>query len=218
MNTPDLLPYLQGGDGAVEHVALAATLSGNYGVCRGFELLEHDAIPGSTPRKMSRSSSATGTSTSRPISRFGRRRTCASCASKTTRRFRQPTRPRGRECALAPRTSGCRSATSRLTPAGRDTTCRHSKTYLSDGPASNGAGSGCVWIPTAIRAAVPLPGVGTHAMNVSLPSGRHRESRGCREENSSMKLFRLQGRHHLSAPRQERLPIAIMMASAISQG
>ncbi len=49
VNTPDLLPYhLQGGEPWVfkSRVALAATLSGNYGIYSGFELLEHDAIPG----------------------------------------------------------------------------------------------------------------------------------------------------------------------------
>jgi starch synthase (maltosyl-transferring) len=49
VNTPDLLPYhLQGGEtwAFKSRVALAATLSGSYGVYSGFELLEHDAIPG----------------------------------------------------------------------------------------------------------------------------------------------------------------------------
>ncbi|PIT03187.1 alpha-1,4-glucan:maltose-1-phosphate maltosyltransferase [Bradyrhizobium nitroreducens] len=49
VNTPDLLPYhLQGGEGWAfkSRVALAATLSGSYGVYSGFELLEHEAIPG----------------------------------------------------------------------------------------------------------------------------------------------------------------------------
>ncbi|OAF10919.1 maltotransferase domain-containing protein [Bradyrhizobium neotropicale] len=49
VNTPDLLPYhLQGGEAWAfkSRVALAATLSGNYGVYSGFELLEHSAIPG----------------------------------------------------------------------------------------------------------------------------------------------------------------------------
>ena len=49
VNTPDLLPYhLQSGEAWVfkSRVALAATLSGNYGVYSGFELLEHEAIPG----------------------------------------------------------------------------------------------------------------------------------------------------------------------------
>ncbi|WGD54326.1 DUF3416 domain-containing protein [Bradyrhizobium sp. CB1650] len=49
VNTPDLLPFhLQGGEPWMfkSRVALAATLSGNYGVYSGFELLEHDAIPG----------------------------------------------------------------------------------------------------------------------------------------------------------------------------
>ncbi len=49
VNTPDLLPYhLQGGEPWMfkSRVALAATLSGNYGIASGFELLEHDAVPG----------------------------------------------------------------------------------------------------------------------------------------------------------------------------
>ncbi|MET4373660.1 starch synthase (maltosyl-transferring) [Bradyrhizobium sp. LB12.1] len=49
VSTPDLLPYhLQGGEtwAFKSRVALAATLSGSYGVYSGFELLEHDAIPG----------------------------------------------------------------------------------------------------------------------------------------------------------------------------
>jgi starch synthase (maltosyl-transferring) len=49
VNTPDLLPYhLQSGEpwAFKSRVALAATLSGNYGVYSGFELLEHEAIPG----------------------------------------------------------------------------------------------------------------------------------------------------------------------------
>src|SRR5207248_4444170 len=48
-NTPDLLPYhLQGGEAwrFKSRAALAATLSGNYGIYSGFELLEHEAIPG----------------------------------------------------------------------------------------------------------------------------------------------------------------------------
>jgi len=49
VNTPDILPYhLQGGDPWMfkSRVALAATLSGTYGIYNGFELLEHDPIPG----------------------------------------------------------------------------------------------------------------------------------------------------------------------------
>ncbi|MHC4042349.1 maltotransferase domain-containing protein [Bradyrhizobium sp. 23AC] len=49
VNTPDLLPYhLQGGEAWAfkSRVALAATLSGSYGVYSGFELLEHGAILG----------------------------------------------------------------------------------------------------------------------------------------------------------------------------
>jgi starch synthase (maltosyl-transferring) len=49
VNTPDVLPYhLQGGEAWMfkSRVALAATLSGNYGIYNGFELLEHDAVPG----------------------------------------------------------------------------------------------------------------------------------------------------------------------------
>lgn len=49
VNTPDLLPYhLQGGEAWAfkSRAALAATLSGNYGIYSGFELLEHEAIPG----------------------------------------------------------------------------------------------------------------------------------------------------------------------------
>lgn len=49
VNTPDLLPYhLQSGEARAfkSRVALAATLSGSYGLYSGFELLEHEAIPG----------------------------------------------------------------------------------------------------------------------------------------------------------------------------
>lgn len=49
VNTPDLLPYhLQSGEAWAfkSRVALAAGLSGSYGVYSGFELLEHEAIPG----------------------------------------------------------------------------------------------------------------------------------------------------------------------------
>ncbi|WP_375158977.1 maltotransferase domain-containing protein [Bradyrhizobium sp. RDT46] len=49
VNTPDLLPYhLHSGEAWAfkSRVALAATLSGSYGVYSGFELLEHEAIPG----------------------------------------------------------------------------------------------------------------------------------------------------------------------------
>jgi starch synthase (maltosyl-transferring) len=49
VNTPDILPFhLQSGDPAMfkARVALAATLSGNYGIYNGFELLEHEPIPG----------------------------------------------------------------------------------------------------------------------------------------------------------------------------
>jgi starch synthase (maltosyl-transferring) len=49
VNTPDILPYhLQSGETWMfkSRLALAATLSGNYGIYNGFELLEHDAIPG----------------------------------------------------------------------------------------------------------------------------------------------------------------------------
>ena len=48
-NTPDILPYhLQGGETWMfkSRVALAATLSATYGIYNGFELLEHDPIPG----------------------------------------------------------------------------------------------------------------------------------------------------------------------------
>src|SRR6185369_8141585 len=49
VNTPDILPYhLQGGEPWMfkSRLALAATLSGNYGVYNGFELLEHEQVPG----------------------------------------------------------------------------------------------------------------------------------------------------------------------------
>ena len=48
-NTPDILPFhLQSGEPSMfkARVALAATLSGNYGIYNGFELLEHEPIPG----------------------------------------------------------------------------------------------------------------------------------------------------------------------------
>ena len=49
VNTPDILPlHLQAGEPWMfkARVALAATLSGNYGVYNGFELLEHAPLPG----------------------------------------------------------------------------------------------------------------------------------------------------------------------------
>jgi len=49
VNTPDILPFhLQGGEAWMfkSRLALAATLSGNYGIYNGFELLEHEPIPG----------------------------------------------------------------------------------------------------------------------------------------------------------------------------
>ncbi len=49
VNTLDLLPYhLQSGEawGFKSRAALAATLSGSFGIYSGFELLEHEAIPG----------------------------------------------------------------------------------------------------------------------------------------------------------------------------
>jgi starch synthase (maltosyl-transferring) len=49
VNTPDILPFhLQSGESWIfkARVALAATLSGNYGIYNGFELLEHEPIPG----------------------------------------------------------------------------------------------------------------------------------------------------------------------------
>jgi starch synthase (maltosyl-transferring) len=49
VNTPDILPFhLQGGEPWMfkSRVALAATLSATYGIYNGFELLEHEAIPG----------------------------------------------------------------------------------------------------------------------------------------------------------------------------
>jgi starch synthase (maltosyl-transferring) len=49
VNTPDILPlHLQSGEPWMfkSRVALAATLSGNYGVYNGFELIEHEPIPG----------------------------------------------------------------------------------------------------------------------------------------------------------------------------
>jgi starch synthase (maltosyl-transferring) len=49
VNTPDILPvHLQSGEAWMfkARVALAATLAGNYGVYNGFELLEHEPIPG----------------------------------------------------------------------------------------------------------------------------------------------------------------------------
>jgi starch synthase (maltosyl-transferring) len=49
VNTPDILPYhLQSGESWMfkARVALAVTLSSTYGIYNGFELLEHDAIPG----------------------------------------------------------------------------------------------------------------------------------------------------------------------------
>lgn len=49
VSTPDILPYhLQGGEAWAfkGRLALAATLSSNYGVYNGFELLEHEPVPG----------------------------------------------------------------------------------------------------------------------------------------------------------------------------
>jgi starch synthase (maltosyl-transferring) len=49
VNTPDILPYhLQGGETWMfkSRAALAATLSATYGIYNGFELLEHEPIPG----------------------------------------------------------------------------------------------------------------------------------------------------------------------------
>src|SRR5260370_10274145 len=49
VNTPDILPYhLQSGEAWMfkSRAALAATLSSNYGIYNGFELLEHEPIPG----------------------------------------------------------------------------------------------------------------------------------------------------------------------------
>jgi starch synthase (maltosyl-transferring) len=49
VNTPDILPFhLQGGEPWMfkSRVALACTLSATYGIYNGFELLEHDPIPG----------------------------------------------------------------------------------------------------------------------------------------------------------------------------
>jgi starch synthase (maltosyl-transferring) len=49
VNTPDILPFhLQGGEPWIfkSRVALAATLSGNYGIYNGFELIEHRPVPG----------------------------------------------------------------------------------------------------------------------------------------------------------------------------
>lgn len=49
VNTPDILPYhLQGGEAWMfrSRVALAATLSSVYGIYNGFELLEHEPLPG----------------------------------------------------------------------------------------------------------------------------------------------------------------------------
>jgi starch synthase (maltosyl-transferring) len=49
VNTPDILPlHLQTGEPWVfkARLALAATLSGSYGIYNGFELLEHEPIPG----------------------------------------------------------------------------------------------------------------------------------------------------------------------------
>ena len=49
VNTPDILPvHLQSGDPWIfkSRVALAATLSSNYGIYNGFELIEHEPIPG----------------------------------------------------------------------------------------------------------------------------------------------------------------------------
>ncbi len=47
VSTPDILPYhLQGGESWMfkSRAALAATLSSNYGIYNGFELLEHEAV------------------------------------------------------------------------------------------------------------------------------------------------------------------------------
>jgi starch synthase (maltosyl-transferring) len=49
VSTPDMLPYhLQGGETWMfkSRAALAATLSASYGIYNGFELLEHDPLPG----------------------------------------------------------------------------------------------------------------------------------------------------------------------------
>ncbi len=68
VSTPDILPvHLQKGEPWMfkSRVALAATLSGNYGIYNGFELIEHEPVQAarniSTPTN-TRSRSATGTS------------------------------------------------------------------------------------------------------------------------------------------------------------
>ena len=49
VSTPEILPYhLQSGESWMfkSRAALAATLSSSYGICNGFELLEHEPVPG----------------------------------------------------------------------------------------------------------------------------------------------------------------------------
>ena len=115
VNTPDILPvHLQSGEPWMfkSRVALAATLSGNYGIYNGFELIEHEPIPGRrniSIRRNTRSRSATGTSPaiSRPISAvsigFGRatRRCCrpAICALRRSMTARSSASSRNRSPA-----------------------------------------------------------------------------------------------------------------------
>jgi len=139
VNTPDILPYhLQSGEAWMfkSRVALAATLSGNYGIYNGFELLEHDPIPGREEyldsekyeikvrdwdkpdnikpyiRDLNRAR--------RPTQPCNRPAICASFQSMTARhRFHQhpPTRPTASwwlsRCRASHTNSGFRSATSR---------------------------------------------------------------------------------------------------------
>ena len=188
VNTPDLLPYhLQGGEPWVfkSRVALAATLSGSYGIYSGFELLEHDAIPGreeyldsekyqikqrdwdqpgnikayiaALNRIRNDNAALQQTENLRFLGSRGRRddRLCQG-GGRSSQHRRSRSSPSRAMCA----NSGCRSATSRLTPAGTPPRHRTRKSHhRRTVPHRMGRDQIAYRSRPRSGAAVPLPGV-----------------------------------------------------------
>ena len=203
--------------------ALAATLSGTYGIYNGFELLEHEPIPGSEEYLDSEKYEIKVRDWDKPgnikpyISDLNHARRHNPALQQTgnlrflgiedgnvigfvkesvTSRTPSPAQSRCRAmCTI----SGCRSATSRsawpTTPP-----CRGGR-EPDHGRAlrrSNGAAFACGSIRCAIPpSAVSLPGVRGSAMNV-LSSDRSQRTAG----HACRRRALVQGRHHLSASRQ----------------
>ena len=226
VNTPDILPYhLQSGEPWMfkSRVALAATLSGTYGIYNGFELLEHEPIPGREEYLDSEKYEIKVRDWDKPgnikpyirdLNMRAPRQPGAAADQQSAlpwRRRRQrdrlrrrnpsirPTRLRSRSrCRATSTKSGCRSATSRSASTVNAATSRR---WRISSPASvtrsNGAASAYGSIRHGILRYYSAAWREAAPMNVTVID-RHQGTYRDRDRRRAL----VQGRDHLSAARQ----------------